>query len=256
MDTKLKELNKTNIPQLMLQYFKHHYTVEFFNSQLKFNEDIAKKSYQLRHQVYCEELGFESSNYSRCETDLYDANSAGCLISTKISKEPIASVRLIQQIDKTIELPCLNSFRREHPEEYNAVQSNIETNNYAEISRLLILNDFRSKSSNNDHNPLTTNYLLLSLFASTMILSENLDSMLFMCETKMLALFKKIGFPFHLLSQKRIHHKGVRVLIKIIPKEALLYMHTDNPHMKTIVGLIQYMQDEKPLKLFESLSYH
>jgi N-acyl amino acid synthase of PEP-CTERM/exosortase system len=47
---------------------------------------LLEKVYQLRHQVYCDELGYEQQRASQLEFDEYDKRSIHCLLFHKSSQ--------------------------------------------------------------------------------------------------------------------------------------------------------------------------
>ena len=56
---------------------------------------MLEEVFRLRHQVYCEELGFEPQHASRLEHDEYDKRSIHSLLFHRASKTYIGCSRLI-----------------------------------------------------------------------------------------------------------------------------------------------------------------
>src|SRR6185295_2556773 len=56
---------------------------------------LRDEAFRIRHQVYCEELGFEPSRPDGREADEYDAQSLHCLIRSRRSDEFVGCTRLI-----------------------------------------------------------------------------------------------------------------------------------------------------------------
>jgi N-acyl amino acid synthase of PEP-CTERM/exosortase system len=70
--------------------FNKHFSIEPALSQ-----QTKQEAYHVRHQVYCQELGWEPENTLEQETDEYDADSIHCLMRSAQSHECIGCVRLI-----------------------------------------------------------------------------------------------------------------------------------------------------------------
>jgi N-acyl-L-homoserine lactone synthetase len=218
------------IPYLSGLYLNKNYQIKFFNNQTNENPHIAKHSYELRHKVYCSELGFEPLSHDMIENDEFDKYSVGCVIFSKKTKQPIASMRLISLIgvDAHLKLPFTETISNIH--EVEQIKNNLNNLKHGEISRLLILNDYRHDRKSK----FQLNYLLLILYASVIILSKNLDCVVFVCEKKMISLFKKIGVPFSQLSTNGIEHHGTRYPIKIDITEVNSALYTDTTTIKII----------------------
>ncbi len=231
------------------EFFLTNYNFEFFNST---NKDIANKSYNLRYKVYCEELGFEKTD-NQLEKDHHDNYSKGFIISSKNEKHSaIASVRVIPQ-NKNYELPCLVLAKEQIPNEYELIKNKLNNLTYIEISRLVILNNFRHKAIFGKD---IQNYLLLVLFASTVMMSKENDLILFLCEKKLMLFLKRLGFNVQLLSEQPIEHKGLRYLVKINVKELneLIKKPTDKIiPICSIISLLKNKNRPKRLKLFLAL---
>lgn len=250
------EIYQKMIPYITLRYFKSNYIVEFFNTSKQVGRITAKRSYTLRHKVYCDEFGFEEVSREQQEFDIYDQKSIGCVISTKVKKaktntlldrattyitpfdDPaIAGVRVVEAPEGG-ELPCLDAIKHHYPEEYIKIKEQLNGLSYAEISRLLILNDHRNKSLFKIQGAINGNYLLFSVFAASFVLSKQYDCAIFMCERKMMFFFKKIGIPFTQLMKKGIEHRGTRYPIKLDIKEVQHALdNAENPGLKTIASL-------------------
>lgn len=246
MYTLFKNIYLKTIPLLSGFYLNKTYHIKFFNNLTKENSEVAQISYLLRHKVYCSELNFEQSNNYLSEKDNFDDFSIGSVISLKKDNIPIASMRLIIIKNNEIELPCLEAIKNNNINEYLKIKKELNSLKYGEISRLLILDEFR----NNKTNKLKLNYLLLALYACVIALSKDLDCVIFMCENKMISLFKKIGVPFSYLSSSRLEHKGTRYPIKIDIKE----VYKELKNNTTIINIIRIFTKNISKKLSKQLS--
>jgi N-acyl amino acid synthase of PEP-CTERM/exosortase system len=104
-------------------------------------EHLLDKVYRIRHQVYCEELGFEPHRTGQLEHDQFDKNSIHCLLLHKASQTYVGCVRLVladsdtPQLGLPFERVCGSSSRRALD---RAGQKKV-----GEISRLAITANFR-----------------------------------------------------------------------------------------------------------------
>lgn len=109
-------------------------------------EELLKKVYQLRHQVYCEELGYEPQRASRLEFDEYDQRSIHCLLFHKSSQTYVGCVRLILADHQKPDAPF--PFELTSSKSLNwdfASPAGTSRLKYGEISRLAIIAKFRRR---------------------------------------------------------------------------------------------------------------
>jgi len=60
------------------------------------NTDTLRKDvYRLRHQVFCEKLGYEMDNHDGLESDEFDSDSLHVLLRERISEIPVGCFRLV-----------------------------------------------------------------------------------------------------------------------------------------------------------------
>jgi N-acyl amino acid synthase of PEP-CTERM/exosortase system len=123
-----------------------------FSTHLKpivVTEDALKKiSYQIRHQVYCEELNFEPIKADKLEVDEYDEYSLPCMIQHGSSGTFAGTVRLVCPQKDSETLPiikyCLDGIT---DETLNPLRFPI--NEICEISRLAVPKQFRRRQTDN-----------------------------------------------------------------------------------------------------------
>ncbi len=70
--------------------FHQHFRLVVANT-----EALRQEAYHIRHQVYCEELGWEAVRPDRLETDAHDANALHLLIQACVGDVFIGCVRLV-----------------------------------------------------------------------------------------------------------------------------------------------------------------
>lgn len=110
------------------------------------SEELIKKVYHIRHQVYCEELGYEAQRANHLEFDDYDLRSIHCLLFHKPSQTYAGCIRLIlaDHYNATAKFPlehvCNNKFSWDLDTPTRGAR-----HKYGEISRLAITSNFRRR---------------------------------------------------------------------------------------------------------------
>lgn len=108
------------------------------------SEDMLEKVFRIRHQVYCEELGFEPQRANQLEQDDFDKCAIHCLLLHKPSQTYVGCVRLVLADSQAPELGfpfeqvCGTSVRWAFDSAAGAGRKR-----YGEISRLAITANFR-----------------------------------------------------------------------------------------------------------------
>lgn len=183
-------------------------TVSFYNSALKNKNNISflKQSFELRKQVYCDELAFEQSE--KFESDIFDLFSAGVVIS--IDNLPVATARIVFNTDFTLpalqhtKSDALKSFLSQHPKS-------------CEISRFLISKTFRN-SNNYQLKEYKYSSILLFLYVAIFSLCEfyHIPYMVFLCEKRLIKKLRAFGIPVTLIEEQSylLHTERFVCLIK------------------------------------------
>ena len=71
--------------------FRRYFRIQTANDR-RAMEDV----FRIRHEVYCEDLGFEAVREDRLETDEHDRNSQHCLLHTEGEvHEPVGCTRVV-----------------------------------------------------------------------------------------------------------------------------------------------------------------
>jgi N-acyl-L-homoserine lactone synthetase len=91
--------------------------------------------FNVRHKVYCEELGYEPTTESKQERDTFDNHSHHVLIRDVKLNIPIATVRAVPSVSCTQVMPF------QHKEELKEVEV---TRPCFEVSRLCVLKQYRT----------------------------------------------------------------------------------------------------------------
>ncbi|BFT29635.1 hypothetical protein D210916BOD24_08110 [Alteromonas sp. D210916BOD_24] len=108
-------------------------------------EAMKAQSYQIRHNVYCEELKLEAERSNKQETDEFDSYSIPCLIQHVSTKTMAGTVRMVRPTTPEQLLPiekyCLNAISHSP-----LLPTRFSRDNICEISRLAIPAQFRRRS--------------------------------------------------------------------------------------------------------------
>lgn len=105
-----------------------------------FNTELKEACYRIRHQVYCEEFGFEPIRSNGLETDDWDASSLHCVMQAVASGEFIGCMRLVMPRPEDPDRPlpfervCADSIYRELVDPKRLPRDSI-----AEVSRLAVV---------------------------------------------------------------------------------------------------------------------
>jgi len=188
---------------------------------------MLEEVFRLRHQVYCEELGFEPQRASRLEHDEYDKRAIHCLLLHKASKTYIGCSRLILADPDDPEAPfpfesaCGDSLRW-------SFDSPPETGrkNYAEVSRMAIIAKFRHipkkevavavglkedfYDGDEDERHLFPSISLgLYLAMTAIVLNRGLKGVFAMMEPRLARRLRRLGLHFEQVGEAVEHH-GLR----------------------------------------------
>lgn len=125
--------------------------------QLKVAESATdrQQTFKLRHQVYCEELGFEPCNAAGLETDRYDERSAHYLLRHRNSGALAGTMRMITCNQPAQQLPVAHYFAESFTNS-TLQPAAFQPDTICELSRLALAAEFRRQ-------PGTSNSALLPL---------------------------------------------------------------------------------------------
>jgi N-acyl amino acid synthase of PEP-CTERM/exosortase system len=123
----------------------------YFQIVPAWTEDLKEEAYRIRHQVYCEDLGWEPVRSDRRETDAYDAHSLHLLIRAVAVDSYIGCVRLIHTDPEGPDQPlpfekaCVDALDRNIFD-----PSRLPREKIAEVSRLAIIAPYRRRKGEGD----------------------------------------------------------------------------------------------------------
>jgi len=188
--------------------------------------NLLEKVYRLRHQVYCDELGYEKQRANQLELDEYDKRSIHCLLFHKSSQTYVGCVRLIladsqnPDVPFPFELACGESLQWDFDS-----SAGTSRRKYGEISRLVITANFRRRrgeasvadggsesldASAEDERRLFPSIALgLYIAITAMGLNQGLDGVFAMMEPRLARLLRRFGILFQQVGAE-VEHRGIR----------------------------------------------
>jgi len=197
-------------------------------------DHLLDKVYRLRHQVYCEELGFEPHRTSQLEHDEFDKHSIHCLLLHKASQTYVGCVRLVLSDGQAPELGFPFEQVCGHSPRWALDWAGRK--NYGEISRLAITANFRrpriltppltGKQPEPDARDEEARRLFpsiavgLYLAVAAMGLSHGLDGVFAMMEPRLARQLSRFGIHCQQAGDA-VEHRGTRVPYFISSKSLL-----------------------------------
>lgn len=199
---------------------------KYFKIQPAIDEALRDSVYRIRHEVYCEELGFEPVRPDRRETDEYDAHSMHCLLQTSSeSASPIGCTRVVQARadDPYYPLPfertCAATLYRSVVD-----TSRLPRNRIAEVSRLAVRSNYRRRrgellataSLNDDDFGTAVHprfpYIPIGLYLGAIALAERagIDTLFILTEPRLASHFAKLGVDIRQIGEP-VEHRGIRI---------------------------------------------
>ncbi|MCW8092189.1 PEP-CTERM/exosortase system-associated acyltransferase [Alteromonas sp. ASW11-130] len=223
------KVNKT-IDAVASHFFEH------FSLVVASEEDDVKTCFKARHEVYCEELGFEEKTKSKMEFDEFDEYSLSCYIKHRATGECAGTIRLVMPQHAGQLLPIESSC----PEAIRLAEhspSKFPRHSICEVSRLAIPKRFRRRAADKQLSPiggtpnhkdgqmdkqLNRNFPYLSLalyfFAATICILRDIDNGYMMMEPRLARSLKFLGVRFHQLGHE-VNYHGKRAAFLISPED-------------------------------------
>lgn len=216
------------------------------------SEDCKTKVFNIRHQVYCEELGFEPLRENEQENDEFDKFAIHSLIQHIQTGNYAGTVRIVTPSESTQQLPiekyCLHSIT-----DAELSPANFERHEVCEISRLAVPAKFRRRKIDQFEgaatgviNPQTYSeeelrcfpFIAIGLYmsAASIVISKGIPHTYVMMEPRLARSMSFLGIKFHKLGPTVEYH-GQRAPYYINPS---LLMKNLTPAFKTMLKDIQH----------------
>lgn len=219
---------------LMMECAKlHKHFQEYFRIVPALTPELSEAAYRVRHQVYCQELGWEDVREDGMETDAYDAQSIHCLLQSVHTEEYIGCVRLVlpQANDPMTPLPfqaaCRDVLDPGIPDPAIQARGAI-----AEVSRLAVIQKYRRrrheqdraiKISDSDFGSIKQPrfpYIPVGLYLGVMEMAQRcgIEKLYFLTEPSLAKHFTKLGGKLSPIGGA-IEHRGKRAPYEVDVKE-------------------------------------
>lgn len=119
---------------------------EYLKPMVAYDNYYREQAFKIRHEVYCEELGFEECREDGMETDEADPHSILCLIQHRKTQRYAGTCRVVYSRSDEQLLPiekyCLDSIDVDE-----LSPTNFPRNKICEISRLAVPEEFRRRQA-------------------------------------------------------------------------------------------------------------
>lgn len=219
-------------------------------------EELIKKVYNIRHQVYCDELGYEPQKANHLEFDDYDLRSIHCLLFHKPSQTYAGCIRLIlaDNYDSAAKFPLENACKDKFHWNFDDSTGN-NRRKYGEISRLAITANFRrrrgeasspdggseaiSDPDGDERRHFPSVALGLYVAITSMGLNQGLDGVFAMMEPRLARQLRRFGILFEQAGET-IEHRGIRAPF-YISRENLF--NNIKPEFLKLLNNIKYQLD-------------
>lgn len=218
---------------LMMECTKlHKHFQEYFRVVPALTPELAAEAYRVRHQVYCEELGWEPVREDQMEKDEFDDRSVHCLLQCVHTNDYIGCVRLVMPAtDPMTEYPFQDSCRDVLDPGYPNPKLQAK-GVIAEVSRLAVVKKYRRrrheatrpiKVSDSDFGSIRQPrfpYIPVGLYLgmSAMAHHMGIEKLYFLTEPSLAKHFTKMGGKLKPIGGV-VDHRGKRVPYEVDVKE-------------------------------------
>ena len=231
--------------QLLNHSTKSDFT-DVFNICIANTSQLKEEVFRLRYQIYCEELKYEplAKFPEKMERDAYDSHSVHCLLKHNPSNCYVGCFRLVLPENPHKKFP-LESFFPDNLMDF-AYTSRLQ---FAEVSRLMVVSEFRNWSLQNEELvnqfnnerlqisfPLVTLGLYLSFIC--LLVEYDINFGLALMEPKLARHSRHVGITSHPIGEHFINFNGVRRPFLFRTTE-ILDNFNEKPKIKYLFNLIQ-----------------
>uniref|UniRef100_UPI004047A1DA PEP-CTERM/exosortase system-associated acyltransferase n=1 Tax=Rheinheimera sp. TaxID=1869214 RepID=UPI004047A1DA len=186
----------------------------YFSAMLATNATETSACFRLRHQVYCEELGFEALKPDNLETDAFDTRAMHACIQHNHKQQLVGTVRVITSCNNTELLPLEQHFAGLITEHSLAPQR-FARQHICEISRLAVPAEVRRQHHRGNACSTTEQQcyrqvaVALYLIATQLCLQTNRYHSFVMIEPALARILRRIGIQFVQIGEA-INYNGLR----------------------------------------------
>lgn len=208
---------------------------QYFQIVPALTDTLRNEVYRVRHQVFCEDLAFESLRTNRLETDEYDPQSIHILIRSIKTDTFIGCTRIIRTRadDPLYPLP-FEKVCREALDRSIVDPAKLPRHTIAEVSRLAVVSQFRRrKGEEKSEVPASDQdfgtesqprfpYIPVSLYLAATELARinGIQTCFVLTEERLANHFRKIGFEPQTVG-RAVEHRGQRIPSMMSPGTVL-----------------------------------
>lgn len=197
---------------------------KYFTAHVATDDGQRRAAYRIRHEVYCEELGYEPARPDGLEHDAFDARSLHCLLRSIANEEFVGCVRLVlaDPVAHSARLPfetlCGDTLDRRLVDPDAFPRDAI-----AEVSRLAVVGRYRRRSGERQ-TPVTISerdfgtpdrprfpYLAVGLYLAMIALARRhgLDTLFMLTEHRLARQLTRLGVHLQQIGPP-VEHRGLR----------------------------------------------
>lgn len=215
---------------------------KYFRIDAALGESLHDEVYRIRHEVYCEDLGFEPVRDDRRETDAFDVHSLHCLLRTVGEPfRPVGCARVV--MTNPDDRDSLLPFERVCAEVLDRSiidPSRLPRERIAEVSRLAVrrayrrrkgeerqeINDVSDEDFGTAQQPRFP-YIPVSLYMGSIAIAarQGVDTLFVLTEPRLAAHFARLGVRITRIGGP-IEHRGTRVPSMIDVQDVIANMRT------------------------------
>lgn len=204
----------------------------YLQPKLANTQELKDAAFNIRHQVYCEELKFEPERNDQLESDDFDTHSLHCVIQHRSTHRYAGTVRIVCSHEKNQLLPiekyCLDSI-----DNNELSPSNFPRHKICEISRLAVPEEFRRRKSDKIKGAATGAinesiysekelrcfpFIAVGLYlsAASIVMNRGIEHVFVMMEPRLARSLKLVGIDFKQIGPTVDYH-GKRAPYYITP---------------------------------------
>ena len=211
---------------------------KYFAVEAAVDEAMKHEVYRVRHEVYCQELGYEATNPDHEETDGFDAHSLQIALRAQASGRIVGCVRLVQTDPEDVTKPLPFEHLCETAIDRSIIDpACIDRRRMVEISRLAVLSDYRKRKGDSG-GPIAISeedmgtrdqprfpYIPVGLYLGLLAAAElhDIEHLFTLTEARLARHLSALGFRIHLIGQA-VEHRGKRVPSVIYRKELMAHL--------------------------------
>lgn len=212
--------------------------------------------FQIRHDVYCRDLGWEPVREDGRESDEFDRHSFHCLLRRRGTGEPVGCTRLIlaRPEDPAHPLPFEDSCK-DVLDRRVVDPASLPRDTLGEVSRLAVLNTFRQRKGESQTAVSVTDedfggrgpstrfpFVPVSLYLGAAAIARRfgIEHVFVLTEPRLASHFVRIGFDIRAVG-RAIEHRGTRVPSLLSSSKVVASLR---PMIRPLYAVIEQSVDE------------